>query len=887
MYGRRTKIIIVLLTILSAKIFLLTSCVRCPPNQPPIAVLKANPLSGTAPLDVIFDISGSSDPDGIIISYSLDFGDGTSPATGTDVAKPITHTYTAIGSFTAILSVTDNRGATGKDSLVITVGLANRPPTANPQSVTTEEDAPLTITLTGSDPDGDPLTFNIVTPPTNGSLSAIAQLSPTSAQVTYSPNANFYGSDSFTFKVNDGALDSSPATVSISITPVNDVPIAVISSPADSSAFTQGQAITFQGSANDVEDGPLTGAALVWISNVDGQIGTGESFTRNDLSVGTHTITLTATDSQGATGTDSITMTIIAPPNQSPVAVIEASPTSGVAPLDVTFNISGSYDPDGTIVGFELDFGDGTEPAKGTNITKPITHTYSAVGTFNAFLTVTDNRGARGTDSVVITVTAPPPNRPPTAKIFSPADGSSFLQGDAITFKGSATDPEDGILTGASLVWSSSIDGQIGTGESFTRNDLSVGTHTITLTATDSKGAKGTDSVTITVRAFVGRTWYVDDDFRDCPNADFNRIQDAINAASPGDTIMVCPGTYVECLVIEKSLTLKGTGRGKSVVQAVGYGWPPYFWPPPLKIVGETEIEVIVEDLTFTRGWHGAGVLITGRARATIQNNEIIDNDAGMIVRDFAQAIIVGNVIQGGDVGRWGIWVGGSAVATIRDNVILDVYWDGILLEDSSYGTIIGNMISENFSGVTVTDNAYADIRENNISNNAPYGIYLLGFAQAMIYGNTISGQERGIVMGDSTWATIQNNNISGRIDRGWVLGAAGIVMEETAQAIIQGNTIAEFKAFSSPWWPQGIGIAMSGSTQADIQENRILNSDCFGVALNQPPCYYPYYYEELFKGAVRGRKNVISGNKKGEVCPSPELNFLMTEEGGCYGPKC
>jgi len=90
-------------------------------------------------------------------------------------------------------------------------------------------------------------------------------------------------------------------------------------------------------------------------------------------------------------------------------------------------------------------------------------------------------------------------HHPPTATITSPPAGATFAQGASIAFRGSATDPEDGTLTGASLVWTSSIAGQIGTGTSFTRT-LPVGTHTITLTATDSHGAMGTDSVTIIVQ---------------------------------------------------------------------------------------------------------------------------------------------------------------------------------------------------------------------------------------------------------------------------------------------------------------------------------------------------------------------------------------------------
>jgi hypothetical protein len=90
----------------------------------------------------------------------------------------------------------------------------NQPPVADPQVVLTAEDIPLAITLTGSDPDGDPLTFAIVTPPANGSLAG------TPPDVTYAPDTGFTGSDSFTFQVSDGQAVSAPAAVAITVTPV-------------------------------------------------------------------------------------------------------------------------------------------------------------------------------------------------------------------------------------------------------------------------------------------------------------------------------------------------------------------------------------------------------------------------------------------------------------------------------------------------------------------------------------------------------------------------------------------------------------------------------------------------------------------------------------------
>ncbi len=94
-------------------------------------------------------------------------------------------------------------------------------------------------------------------------------------------------------------------------------------------------------------------------------------------------------------------------------------------------------------------------------------------------------------------VPPPPQDFPPTVTIASPANGATFSSGASITFQGSATDPENGDLS-ASMVWRSGIDGQIGTGASFTRT-LSNGSHTITAIVSDSGGNVARQSISITV----------------------------------------------------------------------------------------------------------------------------------------------------------------------------------------------------------------------------------------------------------------------------------------------------------------------------------------------------------------------------------------------------
>ncbi|PYV23598.1 MAG: cellulase [Acidobacteria bacterium] len=87
------------------------------PNQPPVAVASATPTSGAAPLTVGFSSAGSSDPDGSIASYSWSFGDGTAPSS----SPAPSHVYQNAGNYTAVLTITDNRGATGTAQVSITV----------------------------------------------------------------------------------------------------------------------------------------------------------------------------------------------------------------------------------------------------------------------------------------------------------------------------------------------------------------------------------------------------------------------------------------------------------------------------------------------------------------------------------------------------------------------------------------------------------------------------------------------------------------------------------------------------------------------------------------------------------------------------------------------
>lgn len=98
--------------------------------------------------------------------------------------------------------------------------IENDPPTADPKSVTTDEEVLVNIVLSGSDPDDDEITFSIVREPSNGTLTG------SGVNYSYTGNVDFNGSDSFEYVANDGYVNSTPATVSITVDPVNDPPEA-------------------------------------------------------------------------------------------------------------------------------------------------------------------------------------------------------------------------------------------------------------------------------------------------------------------------------------------------------------------------------------------------------------------------------------------------------------------------------------------------------------------------------------------------------------------------------------------------------------------------------------------------------------------------------------
>jgi PKD repeat protein len=175
--------------------------------------------------------------------------------------------------------------------------------------------------------------------------------------------------------------------------PPPDTPVALFSfSPTSGPPPLS---ITFDASASYDPNGTIT--AYNWNFG-DGSTGSGRVVAHTYSSAGFFTVILTVTDNDGKSGSASNTVAVIKA-NDPPIAEFSFSPTSGIAPVEVTFDASASRDPDGTIVEYSWNFGDDS-----TGSGRIVKHVYSKSGTFSVRLTVRDNSGASATKTKTIGV---------------------------------------------------------------------------------------------------------------------------------------------------------------------------------------------------------------------------------------------------------------------------------------------------------------------------------------------------------------------------------------------------------------------------------------------------------------------------------------------------
>jgi uncharacterized repeat protein (TIGR02543 family) len=253
----------------------------------------------------------ATDVDGDTLTYSVvtQPTNGTLTGTAPNLSYTPTTNYNGADSFT--FRANDGLVNSATVTVAITVTPVNDAPLANSQSVTATEDNTKSITLLATDIDGDPLTYSIVTQPSNGTLSG------TAPNVIFTPTANFSGATSFTFRVNDGTVNSTTATVSITVTSVNDAPV-FLTNPIIAVNASEGAAytgVTLAGGVTDSDAGDtitfskVSGPAWLAIASNGTLSGTPPSG-----STGLNSFVVRATDSASATADATLEITVVGLP---------------------------------------------------------------------------------------------------------------------------------------------------------------------------------------------------------------------------------------------------------------------------------------------------------------------------------------------------------------------------------------------------------------------------------------------------------------------------------------------------------------------------------------------------------------------------------------------
>ena len=228
----------------------------------------------------------------------------------------------------------------------VTVSSTNDAPVCVNVSLATAEDTPGDATPSCSDADTDPLTYAIVGPASHGTASVVA------GQLHYVPAANYHGPDSFTYKANDGTVDSNTATVNVTVSSTNDAPVAV----ADSYSTAQNTTLTIAAPGVLANDTDADGDPLTAIKVSDPAHGTLTLGANGSISYipttgysGPDSFTYKANDGTIDSNTVTVSLTVAAPGNDVPVAVADSYSTPKNTTLTVAAPglLSNDTDADG------------------------------------------------------------------------------------------------------------------------------------------------------------------------------------------------------------------------------------------------------------------------------------------------------------------------------------------------------------------------------------------------------------------------------------------------------------------------------------------------------------------------------------------------------------
>jgi hypothetical protein len=323
---------------------------------------------------------------------------------------------------TITFTVRDSGGASNSVSRSVSVASVNDAPVVVNQNRGTPEDTPLAITFTASDVDSSSFTFEIVSGPSNGTLSG------SGATRTYTPNLNFVGSDSFTFRASDGTSNSNIATVTITVGGQNDAPVAV----NDTASTSEDVPVSIQVLANDTDDenDPLTVQSVAVTSSTNGTVSISADkksvlFTPAAEFSGTGIFSYVAND--GALDSNAaVVMVQVLAANDAPFALADSYNVSAFAPRTLQVPAPGVLANDSDAEGDALQAILQTSTSKGElNFKTDGSFSYTPGALFSGTDTFTyvafDGQAYSTPVTVALSVPTPRDTTPPLVSLAGPA----------------------------------------------------------------------------------------------------------------------------------------------------------------------------------------------------------------------------------------------------------------------------------------------------------------------------------------------------------------------------------------------------------------------------------------------------------------------------------
>ena len=400
----------------------------------PTASFVYSPTTGDVPLTVNFDGSGSSDPDGTIISYEWIFSDGIK-LTGQMTER----TFETSGTYTFFLRVTDNAGMTHQtEAQTIVATESNTPPVmVGDQTFQGMQNKPLNFTLNGAtDGESNPLTYTLMNAPASGTLSDCLQATA-DLTCTFTPAPDFTGQVIFSYKANDGRRDSDTVSmVTINIMSYNSLPTA---DAGDDRSATSGDLVTLDGSNSSDPEGESLSytwqiVAQPMLSNVllaDAGTATPSLIVDRD---GTYRVSLTVNDGKLTSAADEVSITVSGEINQGPTLGAITSPQTLQVGTELRFTINGSDGDANDRLSFLAQNLPENAKFNGTTREFRFEPSPSQVGNHKVTFVVTDGKDS-ATQEVTIIVEAPAPNQPTTLS-SRVLDGTAMDKGQTIPLAG-------------------------------------------------------------------------------------------------------------------------------------------------------------------------------------------------------------------------------------------------------------------------------------------------------------------------------------------------------------------------------------------------------------------------------------------------------------------